>query len=238
MTSADGGWLATTWQFVHEQLPPAPAAVVELGCGPQGGFVPALRSAGYDAVGIDPAAPEGSEYSRIEFERHELAASVDAVVASTSLHHVADLADVVDRIAAALVPDGELVVVEWAHERFDEATARWCFERLTDTHTDAGHDHDHVGWLTRHRDDWVASGQPWEAYFHAWAQRERLHTGDEIAQALQARFDTVLLVDTPYYSADLDRVSPVTEQLAIDAGRISAGGIRYVGRLARSCGPA
>jgi hypothetical protein len=30
-----------------------------------------------------------------------------------------------------LVPGGVLVVVEWAWERFDEATARWCFARLT-----------------------------------------------------------------------------------------------------------
>ena len=51
-------------------------------------------------------------------------------MACTSLHHVADLGDVLDGVGAALAPDGALVVVEWAWERFDEATARWCFARL------------------------------------------------------------------------------------------------------------
>jgi len=50
------------------------------------------------------------------------------VVACTSLHHVIDLNEVRDLVGggtlwgAALVPSGALVVVEWAWERFDEAT--------------------------------------------------------------------------------------------------------------------
>jgi hypothetical protein len=55
---------------------------------------------------------------------------VECVMACTSLHHVADLDDVLDRVGAVLVPGGAVVVVEWAWERFDEATARWCFARL------------------------------------------------------------------------------------------------------------
>jgi hypothetical protein len=66
---------------------------------PLGGFVPMLRAKGYDAVGIDPQAPEQPHYQRIEFERDELPPH-DAVVASTSLHHVAD---------PAAAPDGEVV---------------------------------------------------------------------------------------------------------------------------------
>ncbi len=45
---------------------------------------------------------------------------VDAVVASTSLHHVADPADVIDRISSTLTRDGAVVIVEWAWEKFDE----------------------------------------------------------------------------------------------------------------------
>jgi hypothetical protein len=36
---------------------------------------------------------------------------------------VADLEEVLDRLNDLLVPGGVLVVVEWAWERFDEATA-------------------------------------------------------------------------------------------------------------------
>ncbi len=68
-------------------------------------------------------------------------------MASTSLHHVTDLAGVLNQIAAMLVPGGLLVVVEWAWERFDEATARWCSARLQEGSS--------PGWLDRHRDGFI-----------------------------------------------------------------------------------
>jgi SAM-dependent methyltransferase len=122
----DDPWLRAVWPFVRGQLPPAPATLLEVGCGTLGGFVPALAEAGYQAVGVDPEAPERPGYRRIEFEQYEPPQPVDCVVASLSLHHVADLEAVLERLAARLVPGGVLVVVEWAWERFDEATARWC----------------------------------------------------------------------------------------------------------------
>ena len=62
-------WLDTLWPLIRARLPAAPARVVEVGCGPLGGFVPMLRASGYDAVGIDPQAPEQPHYQRLEFER-------------------------------------------------------------------------------------------------------------------------------------------------------------------------
>src|SRR6266566_6284074 len=123
-------WLTVTWPVVRACLPAPPARVVEVGCGPLGGFVPMLRANRYDAVGIDPQAPDAAHYQRIEFERAELPRQVDAVVASTSLHHVADPAQVIDRITNTLRSGGALVVVEWGWEKFDQQTAEWCFERL------------------------------------------------------------------------------------------------------------
>lgn len=49
-------WFDQMWQFIGPALPPAPASVLEIGCGRFGGFVPRLRAAGYDAVGVDPNA--------------------------------------------------------------------------------------------------------------------------------------------------------------------------------------
>jgi SAM-dependent methyltransferase len=46
-------------------------------------------------------------------------------VASTSLHHVADLDEVLDRLEALLVPGGVLVVVEWAWERWAASGRPW-----------------------------------------------------------------------------------------------------------------
>jgi len=60
----DDGWLAAVWPFVSGRLPPTPATVLEVGCGTLGGFVPALREGGYQPIGVDPEAPEGSDYRR------------------------------------------------------------------------------------------------------------------------------------------------------------------------------
>jgi SAM-dependent methyltransferase len=218
----DDPWLAAVWPFVRDQLPPVPARVLEVGCGSLGGFVRALLDGGYHAVGVDPEAPEGPGYQRIEFERYEPPQPVDCVVASLSLHHVADLDEVLDRLAALLVPGGALVVVEWAWEQFDEATARWCFARLAPP--DSGKE---PGWLHKHQERWAASGQPWDAYLRAWATEEGLHPGEDIVRGLDAHFDRQLYVEAPYFFADLATTSEAEEQAAIDAGLIRAGGIRY-----------
>jgi len=180
-----------------------------------------MRVLGYDAVGVDPRAPEAAEYLQTEFESVPVPEPFDALVACVSLHHVANIDVVLDRITAVLKPGGTVVVVEWAHERFDEATARWCFDRLT-----AGDD----SWLGHHRDRWRASGLSWDRYFHGWVNDERLHAGRDIVRGLQARFDTKIVGEGSYLFADLGDVNGDDEQAAIDAGVIQATGIRYVGR--------
>jgi hypothetical protein len=103
----------------------------------------------------------------------------------------------------------------------DEATARWCFDRLADT--------GEPGWLHSHRDQWRTSGQPWYAHLDAWARRENLYNSHTIVQALQARFRTRLLTHTPYFFPDLHPAAAETdEQEAIDASCIQATGIHYV----------
>jgi SAM-dependent methyltransferase len=218
----DDRWLTAVWPFVRGQMPPAPATVLEVGCGPLGGVVPALLDGGYDAVGVDPEAPEGSNYQQVEVERYDPPRPVECVVASTSLHHVADLDEVLDRLEGLLVPGGVLVVVEWASERFDEATARWCFARLTPPAPRV-----EAGWLHKHQERWRASGQPWDDYCRAWAEQEGLHPGEEIVRGLDARFDRQFHAEGPYFFADLATTSEAEEQAAINAGLIQAGGIRY-----------
>jgi SAM-dependent methyltransferase len=223
--ASDERWLAAVWPFVRDWLPAAPATVVEIGCGPLGGFVPRMRSAGYDAVGVDPEAPEGPWYQRADFERYAMPAPAAALVACTSLHHVADLGQVLDLAAAGLAAGGPLVVVEWARERFDEATARWCFDRLPpplDSHEE--------NWMRGRRDEWRTSGLAWEEYCRGWAEEHGLHSGGDIVRSLDARFDRQHLAEGPYYFPDLGGVSEADEQAAIDAGQIRANRIGYVGR--------
>jgi SAM-dependent methyltransferase len=217
----DERWLAAVWPFVRSWLPAAPATVTEIGCGPLGGFVTMLRSAGYDAVGVDPHAPEGPWYHRVEFERYEPPGAAHAVVACTSLHHVADIGEALAGVETALAGGGRLVVVEWARERFDAATAQWCFDRLPV---------DEDGWLRRRHDEWRASGLPWGDYCRDWSREEGLHAGEDIVHELDARFDRQLLAYGPYFFADLSGVSEADEQVAINAGEVQANRIEYVAR--------
>jgi SAM-dependent methyltransferase len=215
-------WFDALWPLVAARLPSPPARIVEIGCGPLGGFVPALSACGYSAVGVDPAAPDGPAFLQLEFERSDGFTDVDAVIASTSLHHVADPAVVLDRVVSTLRPGGRLVVIEWAWEEFDEATARWGFRRLGATEE---------GWLHRRREEWVAAGQPWDAYLADWARREGLHEARLLLRLLEERFHGEHLSRGPYLFADLAGTSPDEEQRAIDEGEIRATRVDYVGRL-------
>ena len=117
-------------------------------------------------------------------------------MACTSLHHVADLAAVLDLAAQALAPGGRAVIVEWARERFDEATARWCFARLPGSDDDPG-------WLHQRQAEWRESGQPWDACLRSWVHAEGLHAGQDILDELDARFDCQAVAYGAYFFADL-----------------------------------
>jgi SAM-dependent methyltransferase len=213
-------WLRSGWPLVASALPAPPARVVEIGCGSLGGFVPELVDRGYDAVGVDPHAPDGPAYRRIRFEEAGLEPA-DAVIASASLHHVQDPPGIIDRIASLLVPGGKVIVIECDWARFDQPTAEWCFQRL-------GHG---GSWLHRHRDRWQASTDPWETYFSGWVADEHLNRTDELLALLDARFDRVHLARGAYFFADLADTSEEEERAAIDAGAIQPGRLEFVGAV-------
>ncbi|MBF9073106.1 class I SAM-dependent methyltransferase [Streptacidiphilus fuscans] len=224
------------WPFVKEQIPPGPGAVVEIGCGPLGGFVPLLHAKGHHTVGVDPSAPDGPSYRQVRFEDWQPGVGdvpVQAVVACLSLHHVDDIDALLARVAELMQPGGRLVVREWARERFDEATARWSFERLGPQAASEDEEPKRGYWLARHRDGWQEAGGDWSSYIEGWADDAGLLTGKALLHALEASpFETELLEFDPYFHLALEGVTVEQEQAAIDAGTIRANGIRYVGRLA------
>jgi SAM-dependent methyltransferase len=218
------------WPFVREQLVGrAPGSVLEIGCGVLGGFVPLLRAEGHRAVGVDPEAPEEPGFFRTRYEDYQPDADelpYDAVVACLSLHHVEDLDALLASVASRVRPGGLLILREWAREEFDEATARWCFDRLPERTEDTP-----AWWLAGHRDGWQESGGSWEDYFQGWAKEHGLLTGATMLRALEeSAFETVLLERDPYFHTALADVTAAEERAAIDAGRIRANGLRYVGR--------
>ena len=52
-------------------------------------------------------------------------AGFDVVVASRTLHHVRDPAIALDRVRRWLRPDGQLVCIDFFHDRLDRRDARW-----------------------------------------------------------------------------------------------------------------
>lgn len=217
-------WLDAEWSFISSALPPAPASLLEIGCGVAGGIVPAALAAGYAAVGVDPSAPDGSAYRRVPFESYEPSSSFDAVVSVQALHHLPDLGAAVEHIDRMLAPHGALVIVEWVWERIDAATAQWLFDRVPAE--------SESGWAGERRDSWQASGLPWPEYRDRWAHEHGLHTWDAVESALADRFETVLREDVPSLFGDVAEVSEDAEQAAIAAGAISTTGIHWIGRRA------
>jgi hypothetical protein len=135
---------------------------------------------------------------------------------------------VIDRLRTTLRDDGRLVVIEWAWEKFDEATADWCFRRV-------GQEEDN--WLRRLRDEWTSSGQEWQTFIGDWATSEGLHHGETLLRFLDGRFQRRLLAFGPYFFPDLAETSDADEQAAIAAGLIQATRIDWVGTTPRAIRP-
>jgi SAM-dependent methyltransferase len=197
-------------QLVVAQLPPAPARVLEVGCG-DGRLARALDELGYRVTAIDPDAPDGAIFQAVSLEEFADAERFDAVVASRALHHIPDLAGALSKIQGLLVPGGRIVVVEHAWDRLDEPTARWYFEQLRATHS-----HGAPGSLPARREKWQAD----HADLHGYA---------ELRRELDERFTERHFAWTPYLYCELGQAFEQEERRLIEAGAINATGFIYVG---------
>jgi SAM-dependent methyltransferase len=190
----------TDW--VRSQLPPAPARVLEVGCG-DGKLARSLAAAGHDVLAIDPVAPAGPIFRRTTIEELDEPGVFDAVVASRSLHHVHDLDAVLAKLGR-LAP--LLVLDEFAWDRFDEPTARWY-------------------------DGQRARSEKPPPPASEWHGRHRgLHGFDALRAALARHFSERHFAFVPYLCRYL-HLPELEEREAelIAAGQLSALGFRYVG---------
>ena len=195
--------------FLHEHLPPPPARVLEVGCGPTGGVTHSLVEAGYDVLAIDELAPDGERFRRITLQELEEPAEFDAVVAERVFHHVHPLGEALDKVAR-LAP--LFVLDEFAWDRIDEPTREWYEGQhrvLTATGRRPHGPTDLAAWRERWRD---------------------LHPSDVLRRELGRRFEERLYEDRPYLYRWLD--GPATEaleQTLVDTGAIRPIGFRWVG---------
>lgn len=206
---------STFLDFAREQLPPAPARVLEIGCG-QGELTTALAVAGYDVLGIDPLAPEGERFRRIRLEDLEPAdGPYDAVVASYSLHHLRDLDHALDLVVELLEPGGALVFDEFGWDLADEPTLDWLYgQRRALAAAGLG---EAPASLEALRDEWKT-------------EHLGLHGFEALRTAVDARFEEREFMRMPFFYRQLGGVATeVLEQALIDAGAIEPLGFRYAG---------
>lgn len=109
------------------------ARVLEVGCG-SGQLAWRLAHLGLDVVGLDIALPaaERPSHPALRFEKGDFFqykdAPFDAVVFTSSLHHLSPLEGAVRRARNLLKPSGLIVVEDFDQLAADESTLRWYYE--------------------------------------------------------------------------------------------------------------
>src|SRR5581483_8381307 len=194
--------------YVRANLPAAPARVLEVGAG-DGELARALGNAGYDVLAIDPE-PGGADVRALSLhELDEPAASFDAAVAITSLHHIEPLEASVAHLAQLLKPGGMLVVDEFDVAAFDGRAAAW--------------------WLAqRHA---LGAAEEATAEELVGEHRAHLHSLERIVAALEPHFQVGIPLSGPYlYRWDLDVSLRGREEEAIARAEIPAVGARLLAR--------
>jgi ubiquinone/menaquinone biosynthesis C-methylase UbiE len=228
---------AARWQrrvegFVLDQIGDPPTRVLEVGCG-KGDLAYALDRAGYSVTAIDPRAPEGTIFRRVGIEEFSEPGPFDNVVAILSLHHVEDISGALDKIVSLLRAGGTLVVVEFAWDRIDAATAEWALARLPDASASVKR-----SWLERcccgraHEGGNEVRHLHAEAHVARWADEEGLHSSGRMLEQIGRRFAQRSFSWRPYLYPDLDNTSEADELVAIEAGEINATSFCYVGAVA------
>jgi SAM-dependent methyltransferase len=169
---------------------PAGSRVLDVGCG-DGGLVNRLVDLGFDALGVDPAAPAHPRLIGESVEQVLSLGAFDAVTAVMALHH-AELDAVTSALTRLLRPHGRLFVYDFDWNAYDDRAVSWLAK-----HDRSDADNSVAGWRREHGD---------------------LHAGATITQALDARFDPLLKVSRPYLARMLARHDlEAVEHALIDA---------------------
>jgi SAM-dependent methyltransferase len=205
----------TVEEFVASVLPPVPARLLEVGCG-AGDLARSLAARGYDVTAIDPHAPDGPLFQQVTLEDFTDTEPFDAVVASTSLHHIHDLTAALEKIRDLLRPRGVVILNEFGWDRMDERTARWFA-----SHVAAPDDGGEAMTASDVLEKWNGG-------------HEELHDSVTMRRALDAAFVRRLFEWKPFLAEhELERPDLTGEELElIQSGEITAIGFRYIGERA------
>jgi len=194
--------------WVRANLPPVPAAVLEVGAG-DGALARTLRADGYEVTAIDPKSDSPDVEAVALAELPDPPGPFEAAVAVVSLHHVEPLEASIERLATVTAPGAPLLLDEFDASALDERAAAW--------------------WLEQRR---ARGGDEEESPTELIeTMRAKVHPIDALVRALARYYDVGAPVRGTYlYRWKLDEaLRPVEEQL-VTAGRLPPTGVRIIAR--------
>jgi SAM-dependent methyltransferase len=187
-----------TLRFLERVLPPAPARVLEVGCG-DGMVAVSLAERGYAVTALDEslAVPEVASAAPVAWVESDFlfqgalpdGTEYDVVLFTRSLHHM-PLDRALDRAAQLLRRGGRLVAEEFAYDRVTLPTARWWYD-LESVLVAAGI-------LTSPDPALAAVRNPLGRWRQEHAHDPPLPTGHDMLAAVRERFVTGPAEEAPY----------------------------------------
>ena len=211
--------LADTLAFITTALGDR-RRILEVGCG-SGELAAALHHAGRDVTALDrhlhhEHLPAGPRFIEQDFLSLDDGAPYDALLFTTSLHHIAPLDAALDRARALLAPGGRVVIDDFDVAAPDEPTAAF--------------------WCAIHEHGVAPATAPLERWRTHHDESPPLHTAATMHARLVPRFTILSATVGPYlyrYAHPVDARARwrTVEMAAIDEGTVVPVGRRWVAQL-------
>jgi 2-polyprenyl-3-methyl-5-hydroxy-6-metoxy-1,4-benzoquinol methylase len=125
-----------TLQFVVENIGPHARRILEVGCG-EGRLASHLSRLGHEVVAIDSSRKAVARAKRVGVDARVARfdefddAPFDIILFTRSLHHLHPLESAINRAYDLTVPNGILLVEDFAYQDVRIATANWFYQLLT-----------------------------------------------------------------------------------------------------------
>ena len=186
-----------TLAFVAAHASPAPARILEVGCG-DGALALRLQGVGHQVIAVDTSADAVAKArqrgvdARVAHWPNFEEAPFDVVVFTRSLHHIDPLPQAVGQAKKLLKERGKVLVEDFAFTEIEPLAAEWLYELLAVL--------DAARLLLRDRDEFANQLLQHEGSLAAWhaAHDHHVHSAGAMLACLRDHFARVDVATAPY----------------------------------------